>query len=232
MLPAMTGILVVEDDRALRAIVVGALETAGHTVWQAGDGLSAVEVARREAPDIVVLDLGLPVADGWHVLGELAGGPTTAVIVISARGDEAGKVRALDLGAEDYLAKPFGSDELLARVRAVLRRLRPSRQGASPAVAGDIVVDLSARRVTRGAGEVILSPTEYALLSELARRAGEVADHATLLAAVWGPSHVGERNYLRTFIQRLRLKLEEEPSNPRVIVTVGRLGYRFGDASS
>ena len=226
----MGGILVVEDDRSLRAVVVAALEAAGHTAWEAGDGLHALELARSQAPDIVLLDLGLPVADGWHVLEQLAGGPRTGVIVISARGDEAGKVRALDLGADDYLAKPFGSDELLARVRAVLRRARPPRQEAARAVAGDVVVDLGARRVTRSGVEVILSPTEYALLSELARRAGQVADHATLLAAVWGPDHIGERNYLRTFVQRLRLKLEEHPSQPLVIVTVGRQGYRFGDA--
>ncbi|HET9050628.1 MAG TPA: response regulator transcription factor, partial [Candidatus Dormibacteraeota bacterium] len=184
-----------------------------------------------EAPDIVLLDLELPVADGWHVLAELAGARSPAVIVISARGDEAGKVRALDLGADDYLAKPFGADELTARVRAVLRRTRPPRQPDTRMAVADVVVDLGARVVTRAGAEVSLSPTEYALLAELARHAGTAVAHASLLAGVWGPENSGERTYLRTFVQRLRAKLEDDPAAPRVVVTVGRRGYSFGAAA-
>ena len=220
--------LVVEDDRTLRWMIASALRGAGHGVLEAADGLTAVDVARREAPDIVLVDLGLPVADGWHVLRELGGSRAPAIIVISARGDEAGKVRALDLGADDYLAKPFGADELVARVRAVLRRTRQPHQPSARVAAGAVVVDLGARVVTRGGAEVALSPTEYALLAELARHPGAVVDHAALLAGVWGPDRVGERTYLRTFVQRLRAKLEDVAAEPAVVVTVGRRGYRFG----
>jgi two-component system, OmpR family, KDP operon response regulator KdpE len=225
-------VLLVEDDRALRGLVASALQAEGHQILLAGDGLTALELSRREMPDVVLLDLGLPVADGWHVLGELGGRGVPSVVVISARGDESDKVKALDMGADDYLAKPFGADELLARVRAVLRRSRPPEPVAQPRVtAGDVAVDLSTRTVTRGGNEVVLSPTEYLLLAALAGRAGAVVDHAALLAQVWGPGYGGERNYLRTFVQRLRAKLEDNPGEPRVIVTVGRLGYRFGPAA-
>ena len=226
-------VLLVEDDRALRGLVASALEAEGHQILLAGDGLTALALSRREMPDVVLLDLGLPVADGWHVLRELGGRPAPSVVVISARGNESDKVKALDMGADDYLAKPFGADELLARVRAVLRRRRPPEPVAQQrATAGDVTVDLSTRTVTRAGQEVVLSPTEYLLLAALARRAGAVVDHVTLLAQVWGPGYGGERNYLRTFVQRLRVKLEDHPAEPTVIVTVGRLGYRFGHPRS
>ncbi|HEY6378499.1 MAG TPA: response regulator transcription factor [Candidatus Dormibacteraeota bacterium] len=226
-------ILLVEDDRALRGLVASALEAEGHEILLAGDGLTALEQARGGAPDVVLLDLGLPVADGWHVLRELGGRRVPSVVVISARGDERDKVKALDMGADDYLAKPFGADELLARVRAVLRRSRSARAEAPQRVAtGAVVVDLSTRTVVRHGQEVILSPTEYLLLAELARRAGATVDHLTLLASVWGPGYGSERNYLRTFVARLRAKLEDDPAQPGVIVTVGRLGYRFGPAAA
>ena len=140
------------------------------------------------------------------------------------------KVRALDLGADDYLAKPFGADELLARVRAVLRRIRPPAGAGGIVVQGGVRVDLGARSVIREGTEVRLSPTEWLLLAELARNAGVTIDHRTLLQRVWGPQYADERNYLRTFAQRLRLKLEEDPTHPVVVVTVGRQGYRFGPA--
>ena len=150
-----------------------------------------------------------------------------SVIIISARGEERDKVRALDMGADDYLAKPFGADELLARIRAVLRRANPAAVASPELRIGDVVIDLGRRSVARAGREVRLSPTEYALLSELARHAGSVLDHQTLLRAVWGPSHVHERNYLWTFIQRLRQKLEDDPHEPRVIVSAGSRGYRL-----
>lgn len=224
-------ILVVEDDRALRAVLVSATEGAGYTVVAVGDGLAAERELRSAPFDAVLLDIGLPLVDGWHVLGELEARRVPPVIVISARGEERDKVRALDMGADDYLAKPFGSDELLARLRAVLRRARPPAEPSRVVEAGDVGVDLGTRGVFRAGVEVHLSPTERALLVELARNAGRVVDHRTLLRHVWGPEYAGERNYLRTFVQRLRMKLEADPAEPRLIVTVERQGYRFGPAA-
>jgi two-component system KDP operon response regulator KdpE len=224
-------ILVVEDDSALREIVASALGSAGYTTSIATHGITATQMLRNsEHIDIVLLDIGLPFIDGWQILEQMGdrGGP--AVIVISARGEESDKVRALDLGADDYLAKPFGADELLARVRAVLRRVRPPAETAKVIIQGGIHVDLGARAVTREGKEVRLSPTEWLLLAELARNAGITLDHRTLLQRVWGPQYADERNYLRTFAQRLRVKLESDPAHPEVVVTVGRQGYRFGPA--
>ncbi|MDB5114498.1 MAG: kdpE [Chloroflexi bacterium] len=221
-------ILVVEDDRALRGMLVAAAEGAGYRVVAVGDGLAAGRELRAHAFDAVLLDIGLPLVDGWHILADLEGRRVPPVIVISARGEERDKVRALDMGADDYLAKPFGSDELLARLRAVLRRARPPAEPSRLVEAGGVSVDLGTRTVLRGGEEVRLSPTERALLVELARHAGRVVDHRSLLRRVWGPEYAGERNYLRTFVQRLRLKLEADPADPRLIVTVDREGYRFG----
>ena len=173
----------------------------------------------------------MPFLDGWQILGRLETGQMPSVIIISARGEERDKVRALDMGADDYLAKPFGADELLARIRAVLRRANPAAVASPELTIGDVVIDLGRRSVSRAGREVRLSPTEYALLSELARHAGSVLDHQTLLRAVWGPSHVHERNYLWTFVQRLRQKLEDDPHEPRVIVSAGSRGYRLGAPS-
>jgi two-component system KDP operon response regulator KdpE len=225
-------VLVVEDDRVLRQAVVSAVETAGLSVTAVSDGLAAIEALQSAPYDVVLLDLGLPFVDGWRILGSLEGQRLPSVIVISARGEERDKVRALDLGADDYLAKPFGADELLARLRAVLRRARLTAPEA-PAVAqhGGVIVDLAARVVRRNGDEVRLSPTEYVLLAELARNAGVVLDHRTLLRRVWGPTYAGELGYLRAFVHRLRDKLEEDPAHPEVIVTVGRQGYRFGPAA-
>jgi two-component system KDP operon response regulator KdpE len=226
--PATARILVVEDDRALRGVLVAATEAAGYAVVAVGDGLAAARELEAGRFDAVLLDIGLPFVDGWRILAGLEGRRVPSVIVISARGEEADKVRALDLGADDYLAKPFGSDELLARLRAVLRRARPVAEPSRRVAAGDVVVDLGRRTVFRAGEEVRLSPTERALVIELARHAGRVVDHRSLLRRVWGPEYAGERNYLRTFVQRLRLKLEADPAEPRLIVTVDREGYRFG----
>jgi len=228
----LSTVLIVEDDQALRQAVVSALETEGFDATAVGDGLAAVEALKATAYEVVLLDLGLPFVDGWRILGSLDGRRIPSVIVISARGEERDKVRALDMGADDYLAKPFGAEELLARIRAVLRRARPDPE-RQPAVAcsGAIVVDLGARVVRRGGDEVRLSPTEYALLAELARNPGVVLDHRTLLRRVWGASYAGELGYLRAFVHRLRAKLEDDPTRPEVILTVGRQGYRFGPAA-
>ncbi len=223
-------ILLVEDDAALRAVLAGNLERDGHHVTVASDGVAGLEQVRKAELDIVLLDIGLPFVDGWRILQSLDHRRQPSVIVISARGEEDDKVRALDLGADDYLTKPFGAGELLARVRAVLRRVRPAPERKQVLGSGDVLVDLGARVVTKAGAEVRLSPTEYVLLAELARNAGHLMEQRVLLSRVWGPSYAGDRAYLRTFIKRLRRKLEADPAVPKVIVTVGRQGYRFGDA--
>jgi two-component system KDP operon response regulator KdpE len=221
-------ILLIEDDAALRRMLATSLERAGHQVAVAPDGRAGLEELKRPGLDIVLLDIGLPFVDGWRILATLDGHRQPSVIVISARGEEEDKVRALDLGADDYLTKPFGSPELLARVRAVLRRVRPVEEEGQVIRCEDVVIDLGSRTVSKSGVEVRLSPTEYVLLAELARNAGRLMEQRRLLSRVWGPSYVGDRAYLRTFIQRLRRKLETDPAAPTIIVTVGRQGYRFG----
>ncbi len=223
-------ILVVEDDRALRTVLVGALQSGGFEVEQAADGSAGVQALKAKSFEVVLLDIGLPFVDGWHVLSTLEGRRVPSVIVISARGDQADKVRALDMGADDYLAKPFGSDELLARIRAVLRRAQPPAQQSLVVSEADVTVDLQNHSVSRGEQEVRLWATEYLLLVELARHQHEVMDYRTLLHRVWGPAYGDERHYLRVFIQRLRHKLEHDPAHPEVIQTVPGRGYRFGAA--
>jgi two-component system KDP operon response regulator KdpE len=220
-------VLLAEDDRTLRQSIVSALRAGGFEVDAVPDGIQAAQRIRTEPYHVVLLDIGLPFVDGWQILGEIEGRRQPSVIVISARGEERDKVRALDMGADDYLTKPFGAGELLARLRAVLRRVH-STQDAGVARCGDVVVDLGSRSVSRAGQEVRLSPTEWVLLAELASHAGVTLDHRTLLARVWGPMYAGDRNYLRTFVQRLRRKLERDPANPAVILTAGHQGYRFG----
>jgi len=221
-------VLIVEDDPALRGSIRSTLERNGYEVRSVGDGAAGARELQMGSYDAVLLDIGLPFVDGWEILGGLEGKRVPSVIVISARGGEQDKVRALDMGADDYLAKPFGADELLARIRAVLRRTQPAAGPNVVVKSGGITVDLANRAVLRDGAEVRLSPTEYGLLAALARHAGQVIDHRTLLREVWGPSYGDERNYLRTFIQRLRVKLEADPKSPETIVTAGSRGYRFG----
>jgi two-component system KDP operon response regulator KdpE len=220
-------VLVVEDDRPLRETLASAVATGGYAVFEAGDGVAAVKRLRAESFDVVLLDIGLPFVDGWRVLETLEG-QAPLVIMISARGDEADKVRALDMGADDYLAKPFGADELLARIRAAVRRAKLVLEPHRVAIHGEVRVDLGHGTVLRAGSEVRLSPTEYRLLAELARHPSQVLDYRTLLQRVWGPSYSDERNYLRTFVQRLRRKLETDPANPEIITTIPGRGYRFG----
>ncbi len=226
----MSRILVVEDDPALRNSIRSILERSAHEVQTVGDGAAGARELTSSTYDIVLLDIGLPFVDGWSILQSLSGKRLPSVIVISARGEEKDKVRALDLGADDYLAKPFGADELLARIRAVLRRAQQPAGRAQVVRTADVSVNLGSQAVLRSGTEVRLSPTEYGLLAALAEHPGEVMDHRTLLRTVWGPGYGDERNYLRTFIQRLRVKLESDPKDPEVIVTVGARGYRFGPA--
>lgn len=224
----MSRILLIEDDAALRNSVRQILTRSGYDVRVAVDGSAGVRELQSAAFEVVLLDIGLPFIDGWQILQTLEGKRLPSVIVISARGEERDKVRALDMGADDYLAKPFGADELLARIRVVLRRAQPTPGPSRVVRAGSVTVDLAGQSVVREGAEVRLSPTEYGLLSVLVQHAGQVMDHRTLLRSVWGPTYGDERNYLRTFIQRLRSKLEDDPKNPEIIVTVGSRGYRFG----
>jgi two-component system KDP operon response regulator KdpE len=221
-------ILVVEDDIALRNAVAGAVRGAGYRVTEAADGQAAVRELRSSRYELVLLDLGLPFVDGWEVLQGLEGKRIPSVVVISARGEERDKVRALDMGADDYLAKPFGTTELLSRVRAVLRRAQPAQEAARVVDLGGVSVDLGRRTVHKDGLEVRLSPTEYLLLASLARRPGVVRDQKSLLREVWGPEYIDDWSYLRTFVRRLRTKLERDPAKPEVIVTVSGRGYRFG----
>ena len=228
----MSRVLLVEDDVSLRRSIHDILERNGYEVRQAADGAAGVRELESASFEVVLLDIGLPFVDGWRILGTLEGRRLPSVIVISARGEEHDKVRALDMGADDYLAKPFGADELLARIRAVLRRAQQPPGPSKVVRAGAVTIDLARRSVIRDGDEVRLSPTEYGLLAVLAQHAGQVMDHRTLLRTVWGPSYGDERNYLRTFIQRLRSKLEPDPKNPEIIVTVGARGYRLGPPSA
>jgi two-component system KDP operon response regulator KdpE len=224
-------VLVIEDDAALRRALVSALRDSGLRASVAANGADGLDQLSRNDVDVVLLDIMLPFVDGWQVLDRLEGRRRPSVIIISARGDERDKVRALDMGADDYLAKPFGAPELLARVRAVIRRSQPTDEPAAIVREGSITVDMGRRTVFKGHDEVRLSPTEYRLIAELARHAHRVCSFRELLQAVWGPEYADERHYLRTFVQRLRLKLEKDPRQPAVIQTVLGRGYRFGGAS-
>jgi two-component system KDP operon response regulator KdpE len=229
MMKTKPHILVVEADETLRQLLIDALTVHGYRVSAVVDGLDAIRALQAaEKVDILLLDLAPSFEDGWRISETLHAATIPGVVVMSTRDDVNAKIRALDLGADVYLVKPFSFDELLAHVRALLRRMQPPEESRHTIRQGSICVDLAARAVTLNGEEVVLSPTEWLLLAELARDAGTTLDQATLLQRVWGPSHARDRNYLRTFVQRLRAKLEEDVTNPQIIVTVGRSGYRFG----
>ena len=217
-------VLVVDDDATLRSTLAIGLRAADHEVLIAADGRTALQALREDRPDVVVLDLGLPDLSGIEVLRRLRAWSTTPVVVLSARAESTEKVEALDLGADDYVTKPFGMDELLARIRAAARRA-----GSDVPVleAGDLVIDLPARRVTK-AGEVVrLTPTEWGLLEMLVRTPGRLITQRDLLHEVWGPAYDKETNYLRVYVGALRKKLEDDPSAPRHLITEPGMGYRF-----
>ncbi len=225
----MTKVLVVDDERALARAIAINLRARGFEVETAGSGAEALELVARLRPDVVVLDLGLPDLDGIDVLHGIRGWSPVPVIVLSARttGDE--KVDALDAGADDYVTKPFDMNELLARVRAAARRGALSGAGEAPLVVdvGGFSVDLAAGRVTRDGEAVRLTPTEYHLLEVLVRNAGRLVPQQQLLREVWGPAYEKETHYLRVYVAQLRRKLEDNPAEPRHIVTEPGLGYRL-----
>ena len=223
----MTRVLVVDDDRPLARALAINLSARSYEVDVALTGKEALAAAGRKAPDVVVLDLGLPDIDGLEVLQGLRGWTTVPVLVLSAREDQAEKVAALDAGADDYVTKPFGMEELLARVRAAVRRAAPGA-GEQPVIeTPHFTVDLAARRVTTSAGEVRLTPTEWHLLEVLVRNPGRMVGQRQLLQEVWGPAYEKETHYLRVYLAQLRRKLEPDPSHPVHLLTEPGMGYRF-----
>jgi two-component system KDP operon response regulator KdpE len=220
-------ILVVEDEKQIRRFVRAALEAEGHKVFEAETGKQGLIEAATRKPDLVVLDLGLPDLDGVEFVRDLRGWSAMPVIVLSARTGESDKIGALDAGADDYLTKPFGVGELLARVRVALRRVATGADGEAIAEFGDVRVDLASRVVTRAGKTVHLTALEFRLLSVLARNVGKVITHRQLLRDVWGPSHVEHSHYLRIYMAQLRHKLEADPARPRHLLTETGVGYRL-----
>jgi len=220
-------ILVVDDEPPIRRLLRNTLTVQDYRVVEAATGKEALDVARREKPDLVILDLGLPDLDGMEVIGALRANSQVPIVVLSSRGDEKGKVAALDVGADDYVTKPFGVDELMARIRAALRH-RLQEQGSRPLFqSADLTVDLVHRRVSVGGREVRLSPKEYDILQQFVIHAGKVLTHRHLLKEVWGGAGGGDVQALRVFIRQLRQKLESDPEQPRHILTEPGVGYRL-----
>jgi two-component system KDP operon response regulator KdpE len=219
-------VLIVEDELPMRRTLDIGLRARGYDVDLAGTGEEALDVARRQPPDVVILDLGLPGIDGIEVAQALRGWSDVPIIVLSARGAEAVKVAALDIGADDYVTKPFGMDELLARVRAALRR---THDVGHPTVitTADFTIDLADQRVHGPHGEVRLTPTQWHLIEVLARKPGRLVSQQQLLTEVWGPGHEQASHYLRVFMAQIRQKLEPDPAHPRYFHTEPGRGYRL-----
>ncbi|MGM1075499.1 MULTISPECIES: response regulator [unclassified Streptomyces] len=224
----MTRVLVVDDEPAIvRALVIN-LKARSYDVDAAEDGAGALRLAADRRPDVVVLDLGLPDMDGVEVIRGLRGWTRVPILVLSARHASEEKVLALDAGADDYVTKPFGMDELLARLRAAVRRAEPAGGEEDGVVdTGEFTVDLAAKKVNRGGKDVRLTPTEWHLLEVLVRNGGRLVAQKQLLREVWGPSYGTETNYLRVYMAQLRRKLEADPSHPRHFITEPGMGYRF-----
>ncbi len=219
-------ILVVDDEPQLLRALGTNLKARGYAVDLAATGEAALTLAARKHPDLVLLDLGLPGMDGVEVIHGLRGWSSVPIVVLSVRETERSKVDALDAGADDYVTKPFGMDELLARIRAALRRVAPGEEEAVVETP-DFVVDLTAKRVLRNGEEIRLTPTEWHVVEILVRNPGKLVSQRQLLQEVWGPQYERETNYLRVFLAQIRKKLEPDPSRPRYFVTEARMGYRF-----
>ena len=222
-------ILLVDDEPSLLATIAPLLRSQGYDVATATSGHAALDSVDRQLPQLVVLDLGLPDLDGVEVCRRLREGRSVPILVLSARGAEADKVAALDGGADDYVTKPFGAEELLARVRAALRRSTTSAPTAGPIARSDLAIDVDRRKVTRGKDEIKLTPKEFELLVFFAQHAGRVLTHRTILHAIWGPNAVDQPEHLRVRVASLRRKLERDPAHPKYILTEPWVGYRFSD---
>jgi two-component system KDP operon response regulator KdpE len=225
-----TRILIVDDEPNIVVTVAPLLQARGYEVLAAMTGRDALEAFERDKPDLIILDLGLPDLDGVEVCRRVRQQSSVPILVLSARGAEGDKVAALDAGADDYVTKPFGTEELLARIRATLRRI-DSRSSSpnDPIVRGDLVIDRERFRVVRHGNEVRLTPKEFELLSFLAQRPGQVLTHQTILKTIWGPHAVNHPEHLRVLVGALRKKIEQNPSAPEYILTEPWVGYRFAD---
>jgi two-component system, OmpR family, KDP operon response regulator KdpE len=221
-------ILLVDDEVGIQRAVGPLLRSRGYDVTIAGTGPEALRAFAERSPDLIVLDLGLPELDGTEVCRRIRRESSVPIIVLSARGAESDKVTALDLGADDYVTKPFGPEELLARIRVALRRVSAEEVGESGALrAGTLTIDYDRRRVVRGDTEIRLTPKEFDLLSLLARNHDRVLTHRRILAAIWGPSAVEEPEHLWTLVAQLRRKIEPDPGNPKYLVSEPWVGYRL-----
>lgn len=224
----MQRLLIVEDEPALRRALTINLRARSYEVVPVSDGHGALRAAAASPPDLVVVDLGLPDMDGIEVIAGLRGWSTVPIIVLSARDSQTEKVRALDAGADDYVTKPFGMDEFVARVRAALRRADIPQLTNGPVIeTAEFTLDLAAKRATREGAEVRLTPTEWHLVEALVRHPGVLVAGTQLLSEVWGPGYEKETNYLRVYFAQIRRKLEADPSQPRHFVTEPGLGYRY-----
>jgi two-component system KDP operon response regulator KdpE len=222
----VTRVLVVDDEpQIVRALRIN-LRARGYEVDAAPDGRTALDLAARRHPDVIVLDLGLPDMEGAEVIRGLRGWTNVPIIVLTARHASEEKVETLDVGADDYVTKPFGMDELLARLRAAVRRAAPPEEDAV-VTTEEFTVDLAAKKATRGGTDVRLTPTEWHVLEVLVRNAGRLVSQQQLLREVWGPSYANETGYLRVYLAQLRRKLEADPSRPRHLITEPGMGYRF-----
>ncbi|NRB56708.1 MAG: response regulator [Salinicola sp.] len=219
-------ILLIEDERQIRRFMRISLTSQGFEVIETEDGNAGIAAFNRQRPDLVLLDLGLPDLDGMEVLDALRAQSEVPVLVVSVRASEAEKVAALDAGANDYITKPFGIQELLARVRAALRTTAPGTPGEGIEL-GDVAIDLASRRVTRHGETVHLTPREFSVLAYLARQPDRVITQHQLLADIWGPVHVHDTHYLRIVVSRLRQKLGDDPDDPHLIQTEAGIGYRL-----
>jgi len=222
-------ILVIDDEPNILGTLAPLLRARGYEVFTAMNGRAGIETVDREKPDLIVLDLGLPDMDGVEVCRKIRDDLNVPIVVLSARGAEGDKVRALDVGADDYVTKPFGAEELLARIRAALRRSDAPPPASEPIVRGGLTIDRERFRVLRDGEEVRLTPKEFELLTYLAQHPGRVLTHRAILKAIWGPNAVDQPEHLRVLVGALRKKIETNPSSPHYILTEPWVGYRFAD---
>ena len=227
-----THILVVDDDPAILKLVCTNLKARGYKVTIAIDGEESLEAVEKDFIDLIILDIMMPKLDGVEVCRRIREWSNMPIIVLSARGDENNKVKCLDLGADDYLTKPFGIAELMARIKTALRHSNSSKADPTPSnfICGDLEINFAMRRVTVGGTELTLTPTEYALLQHLAVNVNKVLTHGMLLQSVWGNEYSSEKEYLRVFVGRLRKKIEPDPQNPKYILTTPGVGYHLAAA--